>query len=58
MLKSRFAGAQGLVLVAIDLDRTGAEVRWENLEGADELFPHVYGPLPLSAVIWVQVLST
>jgi len=25
-------------------------VRYENLEGGNELFPHIYGPLPLEAI--------
>jgi glutathione S-transferase len=34
------------------------EVRVENLEGGSELFPHLYGPLPLYAVVAVAPLST
>jgi uncharacterized protein (DUF952 family) len=48
-----FAGAQDLVLVAIatnDLD-----LRWEPSRGGD-LFPHLYEPLPLTAVRWVKPL--
>jgi uncharacterized protein (DUF952 family) len=45
-----FAGQRGLVLLEIDPGRAGAEVRWED-GGAGELFPHVYGPIPLEAVL-------
>lgn len=49
---SRFyAGHNGLVLLKIESDKTGAEVKVENLDGGAELFPHIYGPLPTSAVI-------
>lgn len=58
MLQARFAGIRGLVLLEIDLARCPAEVRWENLEGGSELFPHLYGPVPAAAVISVQALST
>ena len=58
MLAARFSGVRGLVLLEIDLARVPGEVRWENLEGGSELFPHLYGPLPASAVISVQALST
>lgn len=43
-----------LVVLAIDLDLLDAPVVVENLEGGDEGFPHIYGPLPTSAVIAVQ----
>ena len=40
-----------LVLLAIDPARVGAEVRYERLDGAPEPFPHIYGPLPVDAVV-------
>ena len=46
-----FADRDDLVLLEIDPERAGAEVRWENLEGGEELFPHLYGPLDIAAVI-------
>ena len=50
-----FAGEAGLLLAAIDADALGAGLRWEPSRGGD-LFPHLYGPLPLSAVAWVKAL--
>jgi uncharacterized protein (DUF952 family) len=47
---ARFHGRSDLVLLEIDRARVGCEVVDENLEGGSELFPHVYGPLPMSAV--------
>jgi uncharacterized protein (DUF952 family) len=41
------------VLLVIDVDGcelAGSRVRWEVPAGADEAFPHVYGPIPVSAV--------
>ncbi|MDJ0865402.1 MAG: DUF952 domain-containing protein [Myxococcota bacterium] len=47
----RFAGRRDLVLLCIDPARTGAPLRWENCEGGDEDFPHLYGALPTAAVV-------
>lgn len=44
-----FAGQADLVLVAIDTEGLGDALKWEPSRGGD-LFPHLYGPLPLSAV--------
>ena len=43
-----FAGREGLVLVAVDAGALGAELKWEPSRGGD-LFPHLYGPLQVSA---------
>jgi uncharacterized protein (DUF952 family) len=48
-----FKGQPGLVLLCIETGRVTAEIRWENLEGGTKLFPHVYGPLPVSSVVSV-----
>ena len=47
---ARFPGRSDLVLLKIDRARVGCEVVDENLEGGSDLFPHIYGPLPMSAV--------
>jgi uncharacterized protein (DUF952 family) len=51
-----FADASDLVLVAVDAGALGPSLKWEPSRGGD-LFPHLYGPLPLSAVRWMQPLS-
>ena len=38
------------MLLRIDSEKLNAEVRYENLEGGESLFPHIYGALNLSAV--------
>ena len=43
-----------LVVLRIDPSLLGVEVVEENLEGGDELFPHVYAPIPVEAVIAVE----
>jgi len=40
----------GLVLLVLEVEKIAAEIRWENLEGGEELFPHIYGALNLEAV--------
>jgi uncharacterized protein (DUF952 family) len=47
---ANFHGRSDLVLLEINRDRVGCEVFDENLEGGSDLFPHIYGTLPMSAV--------
>lgn len=49
-----FRGQPDLVLVAVRLADL-AELRWEPSRGG-ALFPHLYGPLPMTAVDWVVPL--
>ncbi len=49
-LDKHFAGQTGLVIAEIDLGLLGDTIRWEVSRGG-ALFPHIYGPLPLSAVL-------
>ena len=46
-----FRGQADLVLAAVEVERLGPALRWEPSRGGD-LFPHLYGPLPMDAVIW------
>jgi len=50
-----FANKQDLMLIAVDAAALGAALRWEKSRGGD-FFPHLYAPLPLSAVRWVKPL--
>ena len=50
-----FAGQDGLLLVAVDAGALGPALRYEPSRGG-ALFPHLYGPLPLDAVVWVRAL--
>ncbi len=45
-----FAGRDDLTLAAVDADALGAALRWEPSRGG-ALFPHLYAPLPMSAVV-------
>ena len=51
-----FGGVSGLMLAAVDLSRLGDAVRWEPSRGG-QLFPHIYGVLPVDAVISVAPLE-
>lgn len=50
-----FAGQTDLVLVGVDPDKLGAALKWEPSRGG-QLFPHLYGPLDLGAVLFAEVL--
>lgn len=50
-----FAGAEGLVLVAVDPAAAGDALRWEPSRGG-ALFPHLYGPLERAHVLWTAPL--
>lgn len=50
-----FAGRTGLVLLWVDETRLAAPLKWEPSRGGD-LFPHLYGALPVSAVTHVDDL--
>jgi uncharacterized protein (DUF952 family) len=45
-----FHGQVDLWLLSVDADRLGEALRWEASRGG-ALFPHLYGPLPIDAVI-------
>lgn len=46
----RFAGVTDLFLLVIDTEKVSARIVFEDLRGTGEKHPHIYGPLPLSAV--------
>jgi len=50
-----FAGQRDLVLVTVDGDALGDGLKWEPSRGG-ALFPHLYGELPLKAVLRVDAL--
>jgi uncharacterized protein (DUF952 family) len=39
-----------LLLLVLDPARIMAEIRWEQVPGSADPFPHIYGPLPAGAV--------
>jgi uncharacterized protein (DUF952 family) len=50
-----FAGADGLVLLALETDALGDALKWEVSRGG-ALFPHLYAPLRLADVLWSKPL--
>lgn len=54
-LVKHFAGQPDLLLVAIDAEALGAALRWEP-SASGTLYPHLYGPLPIDAVLEVTAL--
>ena len=55
-LTRHYPERQGLVLAEVDLDALGDHLRWEESRGG-ALFPHLYGVLPMSAVIGARPVS-
>ena len=50
-----YRGAGDVVLLEVDAARTGAPLRWEpGADRPDELFPHLYGAVPVAAVVAVH----
>ena len=52
-----FRGQTGLVLLEIDARRVKAEIRYENCEGGQEAFSHIYGALNLDSVVRVSAFE-
>ena len=55
VLDAHYAGLdEPLVLLEVDPDLLDVPVVVETPEGADQAFPHLYGPLPVAAVVGVH----
>ena len=50
-----FAGAEGLMLVAVDATAAGEALKWEPSRGG-ALFPHLYRRMTMEDVVWAQPL--
>ncbi|MCZ4354383.1 DUF952 domain-containing protein [Roseovarius aestuarii] len=50
-----FAGEDGLMLLGVEDDRLGDDLKWEESRGG-ALFPHLYRELRMSDVAWAQPL--
>jgi uncharacterized protein (DUF952 family) len=48
---SYYKDVSGLLLLVIDTARLTAPLRYDDVPGSDEPFPHIYGPLNPDAVI-------
>lgn len=47
---SFYANLSGLILLSINIEKLDPRPVYENTSGGEELFPHLYSPLPLQAV--------
>jgi uncharacterized protein (DUF952 family) len=54
-LEKHFKRKDGLLLIAFEENKLGPALRWEQSRGG-ELFPHLYGPLPSSQMLWQRPL--
>lgn len=54
-LEKHFKGKRDLVLIAFEVPKLGADLRWEQSRGG-ELFPHLYAPLSVSVALWKRPL--
>lgn len=55
-LALHFRSRGDLVLLAVRTEAVAGALKWEPSRGGD-LFPHLYGPLPMSAVAWTAPLA-
>lgn len=55
-LAKHFAGETGLVLMALESETLGPELRWEPSRGG-QLFPHLYRSLELADVAWRAAIA-
>ncbi len=46
-----YRGEPDLLLLVIDTDLLGPEIRYEHVPGQSQPYPHIYGPLNTSAVV-------
>jgi uncharacterized protein (DUF952 family) len=52
-----FRGEGNLLVLRIDPQAVAAEIRWEDLTGSGVAYPHIYGPLDVTAVQTVRPFS-
>ncbi len=54
--RKHYAGQSSLRLLTVDLTVVEGVLKWEPSRGG-ALFPHLYGPLPVSAVTRIQAMA-
>ncbi|NES19206.1 MAG: DUF952 domain-containing protein [Symploca sp. SIO3E6] len=57
VLSRHFPHTEELLLLVIDRSQVSCDVIDENTHGGTELFPHIYGALPLAAVLRTYPLT-
>ncbi|MBA2746821.1 MAG: DUF952 domain-containing protein [Flavisolibacter sp.] len=58
VLERYYLGKTDLLLLTIDPNLLQAEIKYEHAPSVNELFPHVYGPINLDAVIDSKSIAT
>ena len=56
-LRRYYAGQNDLMLIAVDPAALGGALKWEYSASRGEDFPHLYGVLLTSAVLWVKPIG-
>jgi uncharacterized protein (DUF952 family) len=46
-----YGSDEGLIILVIDTDRLRSEIRYESVNGWDDPFPHIYGPINVDSVV-------
>ncbi len=57
VIERYYGGASDLVLLHVDEHKLTSRLVYEQLPGAPEAFPHVYGPINLDAVVAAERLE-
>jgi uncharacterized protein (DUF952 family) len=52
-----YRGAPDLLLLVIDTDLVGPPIRYEHVPGQAAPYPHIYGPLNVTAVVEARPFS-
>lgn len=53
-----FSPSDELVLLGIDLTKVEAEVKTKEVSSRNALFPHIYGRLNKSAIVWLRAVNS
>lgn len=56
-LRLHYAGAENLMLVAVDAQACGVALKWERSASRGQDFPHLYAPLSCDAMKWARPVS-
>lgn len=49
-----FQGTEDLLMITLESEKIQSRVVFENLEGGETLFPHVYGPIQNSEILSIK----
>ena len=56
-LHKHYPGRTDLMVLTVDATKVEANLVWEDLYGSGTEFPHIYGPINLSAVVAITPTS-